>query len=103
MFMMERGVFEIIPRSSALGRVVGGRWVDRDKNSGSGGPPKVRSRYVARDFRSGPAGVCAETFAATPPWEAVRMLLRLSRVRRSTDSLKKGRVKLMFIDVKNTI
>ena len=55
---------------------------------------------MARDFRSGPAGVCAETFAATPPWESARMLLSLSRVRRSTDSLEKGRMKLMFIDVR---
>jgi hypothetical protein len=51
-------------------RPLGGRWVD--VNKGDARTPVVRCRYVAKDFANGKSD---EFFAATPPLEALRLLL----------------------------
>ena len=50
---------------------LGGRWVD--VNKGDRGRPDVRSRYVAKEFAGGQRS--DDFFAATPPLEALRLLL----------------------------
>ena len=88
------------------------RWVDIDKGGG-----EYRSRWVAREFKT---DVTSEYFAATPPWEAVKLLVSLlasqgagssspgrsSRRRTLRDvaavrrMLEGGGVKLDLIDIK---
>jgi len=74
-FMREWHVWDVVPVSECV-RVsgkqpLGGRWVD--VNKGDRGRPDVRSRYVAKDFAGGQRS--DEFFAATPPLEALRLLL----------------------------
>jgi hypothetical protein len=74
-FMRDWGVWEVVPISECV-RVsgkqpLGGRWVD--VNKGDRDRPDVRSRYVAKDFAGGQKS--DEFFAATPPLEALRLLL----------------------------
>jgi len=49
------------------------RWINIDK--GGPGEPEYRSRWVARQFRDSKTG---EFFAATPPWETLKMVLSLA-------------------------
>ena len=70
---MERGVYEVVPRSS-MGRgskLIGIRWVETDK--GVLGKPKVRSRLVCQEFARGHTP--DDIFAPTPPLVATRWLL----------------------------
>ena len=57
----------------------------------------VRSRLVGRDFKMKGGGQPEQFFAATPPWEAKKLLFKMSMV-----NPKKGKLetKLMFIDVR---
>ena len=69
------------------------RWIDTNK--GDDAKPKYRSRFVAREIRGLYGGGDREDlFAATPPWEAVKMLLSdvVTGDRRCVR-------KLMFIDI----
>jgi hypothetical protein len=75
------------------------KWVDVDK--GRDGEVLVRSRLVARDFKSKNDERNFDVFAATPPLEMKRLLFRMARVKGSVGgSDKDGQVKLMYIDVK---
>ena len=102
-FMEELGVWE---RSSLeeCRRLTGKdpvstRWVDIDK--GRDGEVLVRSRLVARDFKTRGGANDFDVFAAMPPLEAKRMLIRMSRVNGAVrGDPHRGRVKLMFVDVK---
>ena len=68
------------------------RWVDVWKEA----PREVRCRLVARDFKGGDKDR-DDLFAATPPWEAVRMLMSRAR----TGWGRKGRRrKVELIDAK---
>ena len=49
------------------------KWVDTEK--GSGADARVRSRLVARDFRKKGDNDREDSFAATPPLEALRLLI----------------------------
>jgi hypothetical protein len=74
-FMRDWNVWDVVPVSECV-RVsgkqpLGGRWVD--VNKGDRGRPDVRSRYVAKDFAGGQRN--DDFFAATPPLEALRLLL----------------------------
>ena len=71
------------------------KWIDTNKGSETN--PKYRSRFVAREIKSLHGGNSREDlFAATPPWEAVKILL--SDV--VTDyGAGHRRKKLMFIDI----
>ena len=75
------------------------RWVDVDK--GRDGEVLVRSRLVARDFKTKGDDRGFDVFAATPPLELKRLLFRMARVKGSVGgSDEDGSVKLMFVDVK---
>ena len=66
-YMRRKGLWEEVPRSSALGhRIVSVKWVDTNK--GTDEEPMVRSRLVARDFRIADKDR-EDLFAATPPWD----------------------------------
>ena len=73
-FLREWEVWEEVPVEEChrvTGRKpLGGRWVD--VNKGDARTPVVRCRYVAKDFANGKSD---EFFAATPPLEALRLLL----------------------------
>ena len=61
----------------------------------------IRSRLVARDFKSKHAANDVDVFAAMPPLEAKRLLLRMAMVSGAVKGdEKQGAVKLMFVDVK---
>ena len=54
------------------------KWVDTDK--GRDGEVLIRNRLVARDFKSKHAANDVDVFAAMPPLEAKRLLLRMAMV-----------------------
>lgn len=98
-YMKKRGIWDLMSAEECW-RVTGKapmsvRWVDT--NRGSEENPEVRSRLVARDFKT-KADDWEDLFAATPPIEAERLALRRAATRR------KGRQrwvrKLMFIDAR---
>ena len=68
-------VYEYVSREEAFseptGTVVGVRWVDHNK--GTSVSPEVRSRLVAQEFAS--KDQRDDSFAATPPLAATRLLL----------------------------
>ena len=71
--MRKKRVWRKIPRSEAQQRgikVVGTRWLDINK--GDQATPVYRSRFVAKEYNTGPE---EGLFAATPPLEAVRLLV----------------------------
>ena len=75
------------------------KWVDTDK--GRDGEVFIRSRLVARDFKSKHAANDVDVFAAMLPLEAKRLLLRMAMVSGAVKGdEKQGPVKLMFVDVK---
>ena len=75
------------------------KWVNTDK--GRCGEVLIRSRLVARDFKSKHAANDVDVFAAMPPLEAKRLLLRMAMVTGAVEGdEKQGPVKLMFADVK---
>ena len=70
------------------------RWIDVDKGT------EVRCRLVARDFKGHGEGERADLFAATPPLEALRMILRMAMVKRVRKRWGGQQGKIMVIDVK---
>ena len=72
-YVHEKGVWKLIPRAEAISRgwsIVPTRWIDINK--GDCDNPNYRSRLVAKEFRTGDQdGI----FAATPPLEALRLLI----------------------------
>ena len=88
-FMKERGLWQVVPIPDGV-TPVSVRWVDVLKADGV-----TRSRLVARDFK-GSDRHRDDLFAATPPLEAIRVLI--SRAATATPSW--GRRKMMFIDAK---
>lgn len=72
-YVRKKQVWQAIPRAEAQRRgmkVINTRWVDINK--GDTANPNYRSRFVAKEFNTGPGD---GLFAATPPLEAVRLLL----------------------------
>ena len=92
-FFEKMGVFaEILHRSEVKSRgekMIRGRWIDTSK--GDSACPDYRSRFVGKDFN---VGADPELFAATPPFEALKLLLGYASSNRSAD------LHLMFSDVK---
>ena len=88
-FMKGRGLWEVVPRPEGI-TPVSVRWVDVLKADGA-----TRSRLVARDFRGGDRHR-DDLFAATPPLEAIRVLI--SRAATATPDRRSR--KMMFIDAK---
>ena len=56
--------------SDRAGKVVSGRWVDTNK--GVAARPDYRARFVGKEFNT---GVGPTLYAATPPLEALKLLL----------------------------
>ena len=85
-----------MPRSQAKGKeFVQVRWIDLDK--GDATQPNVRCRLVAKDFRWRNPGL-ENTFASTPPLEALRYCLsELVTVRRRAG--RRVEVVMMVLDV----
>ena len=72
-YIADKEVWRKIPRSAAQRngwRFIPTRWIDI--NTGSAQDPCYRSRLVAKEFNT---GAQEGLFAATPPLEAVRLLL----------------------------
>ena len=66
-------VYDVVPRShqrTTGGKVIGTRWVD--VNKGDAANPNCRSRLVGREFNIGKDDTL---YAATPPLEALRMVI----------------------------
>ena len=87
------GVWKLIPRNAARAngwKVVPTRWID--VNKGDKERPNYRSRLVAKEFNTG-----AEEglFAATPPLEAVRLLLSIAA---TTEDLEGGGDQVVMIN-----
>ena len=76
---------------------IGGRWVDHNK--GDAEAPNVRSRYVAKDIAFYKDD---SMFAATPPLEALRLLLLDLATQRRGRACGRGRGarKALLIDVR---
>ena len=75
------------------------KWVDIDK--GRDGEVLIRSKLVARDFKSKNMAKDLDVFAASPPMEAKRMLLRMAMVSGAVaGDEKRGAVTLIFVDVR---
>ena len=73
------------------------RWIDSDKSHGQG-IVKVRSRFVARDFKRHGERDREDLFCATPPLELLRLLVSLLVTKSPHDA---GKVrKMLFVDVK---
>ena len=73
-FFEKMGVFaQILHRDEVKkknGKTIRGRWIDTNK--GDGARPDYRSRFVGKEFN---VGVDPELFAATPPLEALKLLM----------------------------
>ena len=95
-FMKDWQVWETVPTAAcwqATGRApLQGKWVD--VNKGDVANPVVRSRYVAKEFANQRDD---EFFAATPPLEALRLLLSHAASGRQTG---KGGRKVLVLDAR---
>ena len=100
-FMESWGVWEVRPVEECMQRTgkkpIGGRWVDHNK--GDAENPKVRSRYVAKDIAYWRDD---SMFVATPPLEAVRLLLSdlATNQRGGLQGSRHGSRKALLIDVR---
>ena len=99
MSSMKGKVFKIVKRQESFERTgkrpVSTKWVDTDKSHGQG-EMNVRSRWVARDFKTKGERDREDLFCATPPIEMLRFL-----VSRQATRSKCGRWrKTMFLDVR---
>jgi hypothetical protein len=96
-FLQRKGIYSKVPRSQCLAATGGKqpttvRWVDVDK-----GEAGYRSRLVARDFKPKGERDRFDLFAATPPLEALRLIVSLAA---SQEDREGDRDKIMLIDVK---
>ena len=72
-YVHKRGVWRKVPRSLAVRngwKIIATRWIDTNK--GDKANPNYRSRLVAKEFND---GAQEGLFAATPPLEALRLLV----------------------------
>ena len=96
-------VYEKVPISECIQvtgkKPIGCRW--SDTNQGDEKAPKYRSRLCAKEFRASDP-LKAGCFAATPPLEALRLLLSMCMSGWDNDvdreRSKRGKWKLLFMD-----
>ena len=72
-FFKDMVVYDRVPRAEqkeTRGKVIGTKWIDT--NTGDIDNPKIRSRLVGKEFRTGPDDAL---FASTPPLEALRLIV----------------------------
>ena len=96
---MKGKIFKVVKKSEAWAKTgkppKSTKWVDTDKSHGEG-EMLVRSRWVARDFKTRGERDREDLFCATPPLELLRFLAS-----RAATRAKSGRKrKMLFIDVK---
>jgi hypothetical protein len=87
------GVYDRVPRSEQResgGKIIGTKWID--VNKGDFDNPKIRSRLVGKEFRTGPDDAL---FASTPPLEALRLIVS----RAATLGARGNKKELMVNDV----
>ena len=86
-------MYNIFPREESVrtgkGKVIKGRWIDTNK--GDSIKPDYRSRFVGKEFNT---GVDAALYAATPPLEALKLLVSHAASNRAS------KLHMMFSDVK---
>ena len=97
--MKNAGKFEIAKISDAIrltGKIpISTKWVDTDKSHGVG-KRLVRSRWVARDFKSRGEKDREDLFSPTPPLELIRYMVSRQATARSDGRERKTQ----YIDVK---
>ena len=95
-FMNDWKVWDVVPVSQSWDRTgkapLKGRWVD--VNKGDRTRPVIRSRWVAKEFATYKS---AEFFAATPPLEALRMMISHAASGRTNG---RGGRKILVIDAR---
>ena len=98
----KHGVYRKVPiaecRANTSREPIGTKWVDINKGDDTN--PEYRSRLVAQELKS--QSVMGDLFAATPPWEAKKLLFSLAvteGIGFKTGQRDKGQ-KLMFIDIR---
>ena len=72
-YFKDMKVYDRVPRSDQAktgGKIIGTEWID--VNTGDIDNPKIRSRLVGKEFRTGPDDAL---FASTPPLEALRLVI----------------------------
>jgi hypothetical protein len=72
-YVRKMRVYDKVPRATCPGRPIPVRWVDTNKGTES--EPNYRSRIVAKELKATHPGDPAELYAATPPLEAVKMII----------------------------
>ena len=99
-YIRKMNLWTVVPKEDcykATGHApIKGRWVDIHK--GDDNNRRYRSRYVAKEFRRGGSTTTAEVFAATPPLEALRILLSMAATRPAGHANKEMH-KVMVMDV----
>ena len=92
-FFTDMKVYDIVTKAESIktgkGKVIKGRWIDTNK--GDTESPDYRSRFVGKEFNT---GVDATLYAATPPLEALKLLIVQAA------SMQKEECHIMFSDVK---
>ncbi|KAF7346239.1 Integrase catalytic domain-containing protein [Mycena sanguinolenta] len=75
--LIEMGVFEMVelPRGRTA---IGNRWVFRVKLNGDGTVERYKARLVAKGYAQRPGFDFTETFAPTPKWATLRLILALA-------------------------
>ena len=92
-YVHKKGVWRVIPISTAHKngwKVIQTRWID--VNKGDNENPNYRSRLVAKEFNT---GAVDGLFAATPPLEALRLLISLAA---TVDTNKSGTRNVIMIN-----
>ena len=85
-YFRKLGVYEVVPRSMQKvtgGKIIGTRWVD--VNKGDIDNPNCRSRFVGREINVGRDDTL---YAATPPLEALRVVLSHAATRKKGKGVK---------------
>jgi hypothetical protein len=93
-YFIKMGVYEYVTRdeyarSGCRGKIIKGRWLDINK--GDSVNPDYRSRFVGKEFNT---GTDSSLYAATPPLEALKLLISSAASSRDTG------VHMMICDVK---
>ena len=103
MARMKKKTFKVVKKVESYDVTCKGpistKWVDTDKSHGQG-KMLVRSRWVARDFKTKGERDREDLFCATPPLELIRILA--SKAASYSRRTPAGTRKMLFIDVKKT-
>ena len=98
---MKGKTFKVVKKKESYDKTgkapISTRWVDTDKTHGEG-EMLVRSRWVARDFKTKGERDREDLFCATPPLELLRFLVSKAATRSRRSSGR--RRKMLFIDLK---